>query len=106
MPRRKLKPIEERDPYAALVLDAWDRLEHGEPQLSELESQPKRRPALQLVGGRKVAPKSVQGGWGAPDFTGFISGLVTIGVLIGIALTLVVPWLWEQIKPFIHAVTA
>lgn len=24
---RKLKPIEERDPYAALVLDAFDRLE-------------------------------------------------------------------------------
>lgn len=23
---RKLKPIEERDPYAARVLEAWDRL--------------------------------------------------------------------------------
>lgn len=32
---RKLKPIEERDPYAALVLDAFDRRERGEPMLSE-----------------------------------------------------------------------
>lgn len=29
MPVRKLKPIEERDPYAALVMEAWDKLEEG-----------------------------------------------------------------------------
>ena len=30
MALRKLKPIEERDPYAAAVLDAFDALESGE----------------------------------------------------------------------------
>lgn len=35
MPLKKLRPIEERDPYAALVLEAFDRLEQGLPPLSE-----------------------------------------------------------------------
>ena len=32
---RKLKPIEERDPYAAAVLDAFDRIGVGEQMPSE-----------------------------------------------------------------------
>jgi len=35
MPIRKLKPIDERDPQAALVLDAFDRLTKGEPMYSD-----------------------------------------------------------------------
>lgn len=34
MPVKKLKPIEERDPCAALVLDAYDRLIENSPLLS------------------------------------------------------------------------
>jgi hypothetical protein len=32
MPQPKLKPIEERDPYAAMVLDAFDRMESTMPK--------------------------------------------------------------------------
>ena len=34
MPVKQLKPIEERDPYAALVLEAYDRLVQDSPLLS------------------------------------------------------------------------
>lgn len=99
---KKLKPIEERDPQAARILEAFDRLH----QLNQPEEIKPMRPALQLVGECKAAPKSKQGGWGAPDFTGIVVFLVTVGVLIGIAITIVLPWLWATVKPFIHAVTA
>lgn len=54
MPVRKLKPIEERDPYAAMVLDAFDRLEAGLPLASEerpvttAAETTRRREALEL----------------------------------------------------------
>ena len=32
MPQPQLKPIEERDPYAAMVLDAFDRMESTMPK--------------------------------------------------------------------------
>lgn len=34
MAARKLKPIEERDPYAAAVLDAFDALEDGNEEMT------------------------------------------------------------------------
>lgn len=37
MSLRKLKPIEERDPYAAAVLDAFDRIGSISPTLTEGE---------------------------------------------------------------------
>lgn len=47
MALRKLKPIEERDPYAAAVLDAFDALEEsewrdGEPPKDGLEYEMRR----------------------------------------------------------------
>lgn len=53
-----------------------------------------------------AASKSSQGGYLNLDFTPFFAILVIVGVVIGIALTVGVPWVWEQAKPFIHAVTA
>ena len=100
---RKLKPIEERDPQAARILEVFDRL-HGLDQPAETKAA--TRPALQLVGGRKPTPKSSQGGWGAPDFTGAITGLVIAGIVIGAAASVGVPWLWGMLKPWLHAVTA
>lgn len=38
MAARKLKPIEERDPYAALVLDAYDRISRL-PQFAQRDAQ-------------------------------------------------------------------
>ncbi|GLT22656.1 hypothetical protein GCM10007933_21160 [Zoogloea oryzae] len=100
---RKLKPIEERDPQAARILEAFDRL-HGLDQ--DVETKPATKPVLQLVGRQKPAPKSGQGGYLNLDFSALFAALVIVGVLIGIALTLGVPWLWDKAKPFIHAVTA
>jgi hypothetical protein len=42
-------------------------------------------------------------------FDGLFSGLVTIGLIAGLfsgfVLFVVVPWLWEWIKPWLHGVT-
>lgn len=43
MTMRKLKPIEERDPYAALVLAAFDELENADEMEMEMEG-PAARP--------------------------------------------------------------
>ena len=166
---RKLKPIEERDPQAARILEAFDRL-HGldsegvavGPALKPYGRQKEwltpellhSAPAAQFcmvngrhgaqldhpgggplswvrcppsvvnvcgvrrvdgkwhwllpqpAGGRKAASKSSQGGWGAPDFTGAITGLVIAGIVIGAAASVGVPWLWGMLKPWLHAVTA
>lgn len=32
--------------------------------------------------------------------------LVVIGIVIGVALSIGVPWLWGFLKPWIHALTA
>lgn len=40
------------------------------------------------------------------DFLGIMYGIVFVGILIGIALAIGVPFVWEWIKPFIHALTA
>ncbi|MGL4404742.1 MAG: hypothetical protein ACRCT6_03220 [Notoacmeibacter sp.] len=46
---------------------------------------------------------------------GFISGgdvkamffmLIMFGVFIGFVLFVGIPWLWQYIKPFVHAMTA
>jgi hypothetical protein len=44
----KLKPIEERDPYAALVMDAFDRLDEGKQELCRCGCG---RPAKWLITG-------------------------------------------------------
>ena len=39
-------------------------------------------------------------------FETLIIGSVIVGGLIAAALFFVVPWLWEYIKPMLHAITA
>jgi hypothetical protein len=59
---------------------------------------------------REREMKKFQRGWGAPDFTGMITGLVIIGIVIGVAASAAasagIPWLWGMLKPWLHAVTA
>lgn len=54
--------------------------------------------------------KHKQRGWGAPDFSGMIAGLVVFGAVIGagvtLLLTVVLPWVWTWLKPLIHGWTA
>lgn len=40
------------------------------------------------------------------NLDGFILVLIIFGVLIGIAICFVMPWLWQLVKPFIHAATS
>lgn len=40
------------------------------------------------------------------DFVFFMVVLVVIGILIGGALFLGVPWLWGILRPFVHGWTA
>lgn len=40
------------------------------------------------------------------DFTGLLIFFVVIGVIIGMVVSVVAPWLWGFIKPLIHALTA
>lgn len=47
----KLKPIEERDPYAALVLDAFDRLSEGDVEKKPVDFVERR---FQVVGSGRM----------------------------------------------------
>ena len=40
------------------------------------------------------------------DFGGLIIGLLIVGIVAGIALTMLARWLWPILKAFIHQVTA
>lgn len=37
---------------------------------------------------------------------GFICFMVFVGILIGVLISLAVPWLWQLVKPILHALTA
>lgn len=39
------------------------------------------------------------------DFRGLFIGIALVGVGFGIALMLVLPWLWSLLKPLLHAAT-
>ena len=39
-------------------------------------------------------------------FDGMITFLIAAGVAVGFVLFIVVPWLWQFVKPWIHALTA
>lgn len=39
-------------------------------------------------------------------FEGVITFLVCSGIAIGFVLFVVIPWLWQYVKPFIHAITS
>lgn len=41
-----------------------------------------------------------------PDLTSFFIFLILAGVVIGVVSSFGVPFLWELIKPLIHAATA
>lgn len=41
-----------------------------------------------------------------PDLKGFIAGLVIAGIVVGVALAFIIPWLWGVVKPILHAITA
>lgn len=38
--------------------------------------------------------------------TEFMIGLVIVGALFGLALSIAIPWLWGVVKPLLHALTA
>lgn len=40
-----------------------------------------------------------------PDLKGLFIGLVVAGVVAGVAIACVVPWLWRLVKPLLHAIT-
>ena len=40
------------------------------------------------------------------DVPGFSIGSLIVGVVVGIWVAYLVPWLWSFIKPLIHALTA
>lgn len=39
-------------------------------------------------------------------FDGLVTFLICVGVAVGFALFVVVPWLWQFVKPWIHVLTA
>ena len=41
-----------------------------------------------------------------PDFKGLVVGFGVVCVVVGAALAFVLPWLWNLIRPWIHALTA
>lgn len=43
---------------------------------------------------------------GDGDIAAMFALLVVIGIVIGVALSIGVPWLWGFFKPWIHALTA
>jgi hypothetical protein len=43
---------------------------------------------------------------GYVNMDGVIPMLIIFGVIVGVIICKVVPWLWLLVKPFIHAVTA
>lgn len=38
-------------------------------------------------------------------FDGVVTAFITVGIAIGFVLFVVVPWLWDFVKPWIHALT-
>jgi len=38
-------------------------------------------------------------------FDGLFTALILIGVAIGFGIFVVIPWAWQYVKPFIHAIT-
>lgn len=43
---------------------------------------------------------------GDDDIAVMLGFLVVIGIVIGVALSIGVPWLWGLLKPWMHALTA
>jgi hypothetical protein len=43
---------------------------------------------------------------GMVNLDGVIPALILFGVVIGVVICLVVPWLWLFVKPLIHSLTA
>ena len=39
-------------------------------------------------------------------FEGIVIAMIAVGVAIGFVLFVVVPWLWQFVKPWIHMLTA
>lgn len=39
-------------------------------------------------------------------FDGLVTTLIVVGIIIGVVLVEVIPWLWSLLKPLIHAWTA
>lgn len=50
--------------------------------------------------------KSSQGGWGTPDFEVTFTAFALLCAIGGATLAIGLPWLWEKLKPIIHAATA
>jgi hypothetical protein len=90
MPARKLKPIEERDPYAALVLEAFERIApdsafplpvYRYPDLANLKQpdQPPPASAARLTRCIKLVEVRYIGAAPAPEFSPEFSPKATNG---------------------------
>ena len=50
-------------------------------------------------------PLDGQRGYIDLDFTGLFVGLVIVGIVVGLGLAWLVPWVWGIVKPLLHALT-
>ena len=55
---------------------------------------------------RENARVKRMGGFYLQGLTEFMIGLVIVGALFGLALSIAIPWLWGVVKPLLHALTA
>lgn len=39
-------------------------------------------------------------------FDGLFTATIAVGVIVGLIIGLAVPWLWDLIRPWLHAITA
>ncbi len=55
-------------------------------------------------GGEQV--KSKVKGYINLDLGALFVGTIVVGAVIGVAISFIVPWVWEMIKPILHSLTA
>ena len=55
---------------------------------------------------RENARLKRQGGYFNIDLTAVLVGAAVVGMLLGSVVTIVAPWLWGVVKPWLHALTA
>lgn len=59
--------------------------------------------AVLVVIRRHIVKK--QAGYLSMDFRGMFVALIILGAVIGMAVTVAVPWLWGLVRPWLHSIT-
>lgn len=84
--------------YADSYEEAWALgVEWAAARKAEALAQPTPKGGS---GGKK------QRGYYSFDLGGFLAVVMVIGIVIGLALAYGAPWLWDFVKPWLHALTA